>query len=515
MDTKPYWMASESLPEFEPIQQNVEVDVAIVGGGLTGITAAYLLKKAGVKVALLERGRCASADTGHTTAHLTMVTDLRLHQVVKKFGKECGRAFWDAGAVAIDEIHDIVQAENISCDFKWVPGYLHASLQKRGASNDRESLMREAGLAKELGFDADFMEVVPYCNQPGVRFANQAKFHPRKYLHALLKTIPGRGSYVFEHSEASEFEEKPLSVKVGDKKVRCQFLFIATHTPLMGNTGMLRATLFQSKLALYTSYVLGAEVPSGSVPEALFWDTTDPYYYLRIDRHRESDYAIFGGEDCKTGQEDDPQAVFARLEGEMKKWLPMAEIKHRWLGQVIETNDGLPFIGETSENQFVATGFCGNGFTLGTLAALMARDRFLQRKNPWEDLLDVHRRKLLGGTWRYLTENVDYPYYMLRDRLAKAPAESLDDIAPGEGKVVSVDKKKVAVFRDVRGELTLLSPVCTHLGCVVKWNDADKTWDCPCHGSRFKATGEVIGGPAEAALQKLQLPYSDLVPVSD
>ncbi len=515
MDTTPYWMASETLPEFGAIQQDVEVDVAIIGGGLTGITAAYLLKKAGVKVALLERGRCATADTGHTTAHLTMVTDLRLHQVVRKFGKECGRAFWDAGAVAIDQIHNIVQEEKINCEFKWVPGYLHVSLQDRSGANDRESLMRDAELAKELGFEAEFIEVVPYCNRPGVRFANQAKFHPRKYLRALLEKIPGNGSYVFEQSEASEFEDKPLTVKVGDKKVRCQFVFIATHTPLMGNTAMFKATLFQSKLALYTSYVLGARLPAGTVPEALFWDTTEPYYYLRIDRRRDGDYAIFGGEDCKTGQEDDFEAVFARLEGEMKKWLPMAEVQHRWLGQVIETNDGLPFIGETAENQFVATGFCGNGFTLGTLAATMARDRFLQRKNPWEDLLDVHRKKLLGGTWRYLTENIDYPYYLLRDRLATAPAESLDDILPGQGKIISFEKQKVAAFRDVRGELTLLSPVCTHLKCIVKWNGADQTWDCPCHGSRFKATGEVFSGPAESPLKKLKVAHSELVPVAD
>ena len=504
MDTTPYWIASEPLPEFGTIQHDIEVDVAIVGGGLTGITAAYLLKQAGAKVALLDRQRCASADTGHTTAHLTFVTDLRLQDVVKKFGKECGRAFWDAGAVAIDQIYDIVQREKIRCDFKWVPGYLHASLHDRGGTTERDSLIRNAELAQELGFGAEFVNVVPYCNQPGVRFPNQAKFHPRKYLAALLKTIPGDGSYVFENSDVSEFDEKPMAVRVGKHKVRCQFLFIATHNPIMGNTGLFSATLFQTKLSLYTSYVLGAKLPAGSVPEALFWDTTEPYYYLRIDRHPDGDYAIFGGEDVKTGQEDDPLTVFTRLEDEMKKWLPMAEVRHRWLGQVVETNDGLPFIGETAENQFVATGFCGNGFTLGTLAAMMARDRFLKRNNPWCDLLDVHRKKLLGGTWRYITENMDFPYYFLRDRLARAERGSLDDLVPGEGKLVSLDGKKVAAYRDVRGEVTLLSPICTHLKCIVKWNDADKTWDCPCHGSRFKATGEVFSGPAESPLENLQ-----------
>jgi glycine/D-amino acid oxidase-like deaminating enzyme/nitrite reductase/ring-hydroxylating ferredoxin subunit len=514
MDTTSYWMASEPFPQFDSIRNDVDVDVAIIGGGLTGITAAYLLKQAGAKVALIERQRCASADTGHTTAHLTFVTDLRLQEVVKKFGKECGRAFWDAGAVAIDQIYDIVQREGIRCEFKWVPGYLHTSLHDRGGTKERESLMRDAELARELGFGGEFVEVVPYCNKPGVHFPNQAKFHPRKYLAALLGKIQGAGSHVFENSTATEFEEKPLTLKVGDKKVRCQFLFLATHTPLMGNTGMLGATLLQSKLALYTSYVLGAKVPAGAVPEALFWDTTDPYYYLRIDRRLDGDYAIFGGADAKTGQEDDPVTVFTRLEDEMKQWLPMAEVQHRWLGQVIETNDGLPFIGETAENQFVATGFCGNGFTLGTLAAMMARDRFLKRSNPWCDLLDVHRKKLLGGTWRYITENVDYPYYFLRDRLARAESDSLDDLAPGQGRIVSLEGKKVAAYRDTRGKMTLLSPVCTHLKCIVKWNDADSTWDCPCHGSRFKATGEVFAGPAESPLEQCEQRRAEFRPVS-
>jgi nitrite reductase/ring-hydroxylating ferredoxin subunit len=285
-------------------------------------------------------------------------------------------------------------------------------------------------------------------------------------------------------------------------KVRCRYLMIATHTPLMGKTGLLKATLFQSKLALYTSYVLGARLPSGTVPGGLYWDTSTPYYYLRVDRKHDRDYAIFGGEDCKTGQEGDPAALFRRLEERLTSLLPGAAVQQRWLGQVVETNDGLPFVGETAENQFVATGFCGNGFTLGTLSAMMVRDRFLKRRNPWFELFDVGRKQFHGGTWRYITENIDYPYYMLRDRLAKAEAESTDAIKFGEGMLVKVDGKKVAAYRDETGKLSLLSPVCTHLKCIVKWNPADKTWDCPCHGSRFKSTGEVFSGPAEEPLEK-------------
>lgn len=500
MDTTPVWFRSAEMPVFPSISSDVEVDVVVVGGGLTGITAAYLMKEAGVKVALLERGRCARADTGHTTAHLTYVTDGRLHHLVDAFGKDCAQSFWEAGVAAIDEIHRNVSNEKIRCEFDWVPGYLHVALRD-AAAGEVERLQRDAQLARELGFHAEFVDAVPYANRAGVRFPNQAKFHPRKYLAALLEKIHGDGSHVFENSEVSEFEHDPLRVKVGEHTVRCQFVFIATHTPLMGNTGIVNATLFQTKLMPYTSYVLGAHLPRGVVPEALFWDTGDPYYYLRVDRHEDHDYAVFGGEDCKTGQEKDPVENFRRLEAALKEFLPMAEVRDRWCGQVIETNDGLPFIGTTAENQFVATGFCGNGFTLGTIAAMMARDFYLRRRNPWFGLFNVNRRKVQGGGWRYVRENLDYPYYMVRDRFAKAETDSLEDVRAGEGKIVKLEGQKVAAYRDPRGDITLLSPVCTHMKCIVNWNDADKTWDCPCHGSRFKATGEVIGGPAETPLE--------------
>ncbi|HXT10678.1 MAG TPA: FAD-dependent oxidoreductase [Candidatus Angelobacter sp.] len=501
MKTEAYW-ASQPLPRFPSLKKNLEVDVVIVGAGLTGITAAWLLKREGVKVALLDRQRCAGADTGRTTAHLTYVTDQRLHTLVKHFGKDAARAFWEAGAAAIDEIYNIVNATGNRAEFKWVPGYLHARWDKSD-KKDVASLEKDAALAQELGFDAEFVDKAPFVDRPGVRFAHQAKFHPYKYLAPMLKQISGGGSYVFENTEMTEVQSDPLTVHVGKLEIRCGYLMIATHTPLLGKTPLLKGTMFQTKLALYTSYVLGAKLPPGSVPEALFWDTTDPYYYLRVDRHRDHDYVIFGGDDCKTGQEENPNAVFARLKAKLKTILPKADVQNRWLGQVVETNDGLPFIGENQGKQFIATGFCGNGFTLGTLAAMMARDRYLGRKNPWFDLFRVDRRKFHGGTWRYVRENLDYPFYMLRDRMRGAEADSPDEIKIGEGKIVKHKGKKVAAYRGEDGKLTMLSPVCTHLGCIVRWNAADKTWDCPCHGSRFKPEGEVFSGPAEEALGKV------------
>ena len=506
MDTRPYWSESITLPQFAPLSNDLTVDVVVVGAGLTGITTAYLMKEAGAKVALLDRQRCASADTAHTTAHLTYVTDYRLHELVKHFGKDAAKAFWEAGAAAIDHMDEIVRSRKIDCEFRWVPGFLHGSLAKKRTQKERTLLEEDANLATELGFDIEFIDQVPYANRPGVKFLHQAKFHPLKYLRSLLEAIPGDGSYVFENTEMSEVEAEPLAVKANGFKIQCQYLVIATHTPLMGKTSMAKATLLQSKLSLYTSYVLGATLPRGTVPEALYWDTTDPYYYLRIDAHEDHDYAIFGGEDVKTGQEKNPIELFGRLEQKLKTMLPQAAVQHRWLGQVVETNDGLPFIGENEGQQFIATGFCGNGFTLGTLSAVMARDRYLGKKNPWFDLFRVDRRKFHGGAWRYIKENLDYPYYLVRDRMAGAEGDSVDDLKIGEGKILKLNGQKVAAYRDETGKITLRSPVCTHLGCIVHWNPADKTWDCPCHGSRFKPTGEVFSGPAETPLGHVEWP---------
>jgi nitrite reductase/ring-hydroxylating ferredoxin subunit len=212
---------------------------------------------------------------------------------------------------------------------------------------------------------------------------------------------------------------------------------------------------------------------------------------------------IFGGEDVKTGQEHDTEQVFQKLERRLLALLPAASIQHRWMGQIVETHDGLPYVGENTDQQFIATGFCGNGFTLGTLSAMMARDRYLSRPNPWFDLLRVDRKPFHGGVWQYVKENFDYPYYLLRDRVAGTEKGTLEDVRNGAGRILKWQGRKVAAYRNEHGELTLLSPVCTHLKCLVRWNSADSTWDCPCHGSRFRPTGEVLGGPAEQPLERL------------
>jgi glycine/D-amino acid oxidase-like deaminating enzyme/nitrite reductase/ring-hydroxylating ferredoxin subunit len=499
MRNVPVWIDDTPIRKFPKLQRNIRADILVVGAGVTGITTAYLLKKAGSSVALIERERVASIDTGHTTAHLTYVTDVQLQELARNFGNDHAQAAWDAGAAAIDEIERIVAEEQSDCEFTRVPSYVHIRVDG-SSKKEASSLKKEADLAAKLGFDAVYLSSAPYFNLPAVCFANQAKFHPRKYLRSLVEKIPSNGSHVFEKSAASEFDAKKRRVKVNRSWISFDRVVMATNNPLVGLAGTAGATLLQTKLSLYTSYALGARLPANTIPEALFWDTRDPYDYLRIDRNRGFDCLVYGGEDHKTGQKKKTQKAYVRLWQRLKKIAPEAHVDHRWSGQIISTPDGLPYIGENAERQFIATGYCGNGITFGTIAAMMARDWAAGRKNPWTELFSVDRKKIKGAAWNYLRENKDYPYYMIKDRLARAEADSVRELRPGDGMIIGRRGKKVAAFRDVNGNVHRLSPVCTHLGCLVRWNPSESTWDCPCHGSRFKPTGEVIAGPAEEPL---------------
>ena len=498
-----YWSDTASFPRFSRVQRDQHVDVVIVGGGITGLTAAYLLSRAGKSVALVERDRCAQVDTCHTSAHLTMVTDARLTDLVNRLGRDHAQAVWDAGLAAIVRIHSISRDHQIDCGFEWVDGYLHAPALGH-ASPDDVAFEKEAAIATELGFDAEYVHQVPLIARPGICFESQARFHPLRYLAGLAEAIREAGGQIYEESPAEAFSTDPLGVTVGGRTLTCADIVMATHNPLIGVTGLVSATAFQTKLALYTSYVVAGRVPRDTVPDALFWDTNSPYHYLRVETHRDHDLIIFGGEDHKTGQAGSTTECYERLEDALESLVPRVEITHRWSGQVIQTPDGLPYIGRMSDHQYAATGFAGNGMTFGTLGAMMMSDAILGIANPWADLFEPGRKAMRRGAWEYIKENKDYPYYLIRGRFAGAEGRSLRTLKRGQGAVIELQGKKVAAYRDDDGETLLRSATCTHMGCIVGWNDAERTWDCPCHGSRFKPTGEVISGPAESPLPEVE-----------
>jgi glycine/D-amino acid oxidase-like deaminating enzyme/nitrite reductase/ring-hydroxylating ferredoxin subunit len=503
LDTTPYWAAGLSSPVFEPLDHDTHADAVIVGGGITGLTAAYLLATAGKRVVLLERAGLGEIDSGHTSAHLTMVTDRRLTELVDRLGRPHAQAVWDAGLAAIHQIDAIVRGHGIECGFDWVDGYLHAPAgSKQG--EEAEAFRAEAALARQLGFDAEFVDAVPIAGGPGLRVEGQARIHPREYLAGLAHAVVAAGGHIHERSAVDTFSAEPLGVTANGFAVTGDDIVIATHNPLAGLSSLPVATLFQTKLALYTSYVVAARVPKGRVPDALFWDTDDPYRYLRLVPRGSDDIVIFGGEDHKTGQVAGTPECFARLEAALRVLLPDAIVEARWSGQVIETPDGLPYLGRMGEHHYAATGFSGNGLTFGTLGAMLCADAILGRTNPWAELFSPDRKALGRSLWEYAKENADYPYYMVRDRLAAVEGRSLRVVRRGQGKIIDYEGQTVAAYRDEDGVVSLRSATCTHMGCLVGWNPAERTWDCPCHGSRFTPRGEVISGPAEAPLPPVE-----------
>lgn len=497
-----FWQDFE-VPRFPAAELPTRVDVVVVGGGITGLTAALLLKQSGKQVLLVEKRHIGSGETGHTSAHLTFVTDQRLTKLINTFGRDAADRAWKGGAMAIDLIESQVEGLGIDCGFNRVLGYLVASID--GTHDESAALRKEADAAAALGFAARYVDRGPILDKPAVGYADQAVFHPLRYLAGLAHAVNGDGSVVCDGAEVifGEMRDAALSIAVNGQTVHCDDLIIATHVPLTGVKSTVGAALLQAKLYPYSSYVIGAKLPRGasSLPPGLYSDTSDPYYYLRVHDTETDRYAIFGGGDHKTGVEGTPAERFESLERALHRILPTATVDHRWSGQVIETNDGLPFIGRTTDHQFIATGYAGNGLTFGSLAGIMARDAVLGISNSWQDMFKPTRKQIVGGLGTIVRENAEYPVHLVMDRLREDRSVTPGSIEPGDGKVLRLDGRHVACHRDDAGTLVMVDAVCTHLGCLVRWNPAERTWDCPCHGSRFAPDGAVIGGPAEEPLE--------------
>lgn len=499
--TRSYWQEGIASPTFGRLDGPKKADVVVIGGGITGLMTAYLLRQEGASVVVLEKRHVGSGESSNTTAHLTCQTDRSLSALADGFGIDHAVAAWDAGSDAIDHLHQVVHAEQIECGFTWTPGYFTESIVD--AKDDEAHIRREAELVSSKGFAASFVDRDPVFGKRAMRLDHQAKFQPLRFLNGLAAALERDGRTIFDGTEVTDFSADDKAITAGGHRVECDAVVMATHVPLQGRLSTAAAALFQTKLYPYTSYVIRAKVRDTAAPaEGLFWDSTDPYFYLRMDHEHDGVYAVFGGADRKTGQEDgDPTKLFRELEQRLGEHVPITGVTHRWAGQVVETNDGLPFIGEMDHKQFVATGYAGNGFTFGTVAARIVADAVAGRKNPWAELFHPGRVRLKAGAWDYLKENVDYPYYMAKSLLTRGSKDGLSTLSPGEGGIFQIDGQRVAACRTTAGELRTVSPVCPHMGCLVRWNGPLESWDCPCHGSRFSADGAVLGGPAETPLK--------------
>lgn len=489
------WIETTPRTSHPKLAADLDVDVAIVGAGITGITAAVLLKRAGRTVALIDARRIAEGETGHTTAHLSAYPDTRLSTLISRFGADGARRAWAAGEVAIRQIESLIQADDLRCGFRRVPAQLFTE-HEEGLEllNAEYEACRTLGIAAELSSGGG---ALPFQTLGALRFEHQARFHPREYLLPLVDRIPGAGSHVFEETRAVSVDESPSPRVVTESgTIRAKDVVVASNVPINNRV------LLQTKIAHYRTYALAVRTAS-EIEDALYWDDRDPYHYVRKHSIRGADLVIVGGEDHRTGHVQDTQERFDALEAWTALRFDVRSVEHRWSGQIVEPVDGLPYIGRNSFSEHVweATGYSGNGMTFGTLAAMILADSILGRPNDYAELFHATRVNLRPSAATYVRENLAFPVHFVGDRL-KPERRALSSLAPGEGSVISVEGVTLAVHRDEAGALHVLSPVCTHLRCIVAFNDAEKSWDCPCHGSRFDVDGNVLNGPATQGLER-------------
>lgn len=502
------WLETAHPGRQPELTQNADADVCVIGAGIAGVTTAYLLARDGRSVILVDDGTPGCGQTAVTTAHLSNVIDDRYTEMIRLHGVEGARMACDSHRSAIARIESICEHEHIDADFERVSGYLFLSPE-----HDSKYLDQELDAALQAGVEAEKLsraKVEGFDTGPCLHFPRQAQFHPLKYLNGVLEAFKRAGGRLYGGTRAVKVTggKEALVEMAHGLQVSARAAVVATNVPFNDLVAI------HTKQAPYHTYVVAARIGAGTVTPALYWDTHDPYHYVRLQRLSNAelggdnaapvDLLIVGGEDHKAAQAFDAEARFSALESWMRERFSGArEIEFRWSGQVMETQDGLAFIGRNpmdADNVYVATGDSGMGMTHGTIAGMLLTDLVQGRPNRWSELYDPSRIRI-GAAGEFLKENLNvaaqYASYLTPGDVA-----SVDEITPGSGAVMRDGATKVAVYCDEAGELHRMSAVCPHLGCIVGWNSAASTWDCPCHGSRFDAHGRVVNGPASKDLEK-------------
>ncbi len=490
-----YWIDSTPTANFSPLSNNLSVDVAIVGAGLAGITAATLLKRAGKTVAVIESKQISTGVSGHTTAKITSLHQLIYADLIQKHGKEKAQIYAQSNQAALEFVAKMVREEQIDCDFSRRSAYTFAETE-----DHLKDIEKEVEAALKLGLPATFVREtsLPFPIAGAIKFDNQAQFHSRKYLLHLIKEIPGNGSYVFENTRVQKVEENNFCQVITDKGIiQAQDVIVATNIPITDEG------LFFAKTYPKRSYIIGARIAEDKAPDGMYIGTGDKYYSIRTTPDKDGLLLLVGGGGHKVGTVENTEEKYFDLENYARSRFRVESIDYRWSTQDFVSFDRIPFVGKLtplSKHTFVATGFSLWGMTQATLSGMILADNILGIENPAADLYDATRATPFVSP-EGIKQNLEVGTHWVGDRL-KGLNKSLADVAIGEGELVTVDGDKVAAYRDETGQIHAVSAVCPHLGCIVAWNSAEKSWDCPCHGSRFNCDGEILHGPTVKDLEK-------------
>jgi len=494
------WMAGVPMPNYPRLESNTTAEVCVVGAGIAGMMTAYLLALEGKSVVVLDRMTVGAGETGRTTAHLSNALDRRYYELRRLHGEQGARLAAQSHTAAIDRLESISLHENIDCDFQRLDGFL---FQPEGKSTDE--LDRELSAARDAGLvGVQMMPRAPlpeFDTGPCLRFPQQGQFHPLKFLAGLAHAFQRLGGRLYGDTEVTEVQggrEAYVATRHGPR-VAANAIVVATNVPFNDRL------VIHTKQGAYRTYVIGLRAPRGSVHRALYWDTLDPYHYIRLQdlpADADSELLIVGGEDHKTGQQCAGESPYQKLETWTRRRFPQAgAVVFHWSGQVLEPVDGLGYIGRNpgdEDNVYIATGDTGMGMTHGTIAGILLTDLICGRQNPWSELYDPSR-KWTSSLRDFASENLNVARQYL-GWLTGGEVSSVHEVPAGSGAILREGMSKVCVYRDEQGAVHRHSAMCPHLGCVVAWNDAEKSWDCPCHGSRFDPLGRVIHGPAASDL---------------
>jgi glycine/D-amino acid oxidase-like deaminating enzyme/nitrite reductase/ring-hydroxylating ferredoxin subunit len=493
------WIDTTPHTTYPPLDTGVEVDVCVIGAGICGLTAATLLKEAGQTVALIDMHRVGAGVSGYTTAKLSLLQELIYDDLRSKHGTDGAVAYAAFNQAALDWIAERAENGAIDCDFRRKPNFTYVFDPAEISQLESEvEAGNAAGVPLELVQDLD----LPFAVGAAVRLDDQAEFHPRKFMLALAGVIAGDGSHVFERTRATGVRSgDPCVVQTDQGDITARRVIVASHYPFLDRGG------FFARLSPQRSYCIGAHV-NGPLPSAMYISADSPTRSIRTAPVDGQEILIVGGEGHKTGQGGDVAERYERLEAWTREHFDVVDIPWRWSAQDPMPEDRMPFAGTITpgdERILFASGFQKWGMTNGPAMAMVLVDRILGRENPWADVVTPWRFKPLAGGPKLIKENVNVAAHFFGDRLAGTDAASLDELAPGDGAIVRVDGERVAAFRDDDGTVHAVSPICTHLYCTVKWNSGERSWDCPCHGSRFAPDGTVLEGPATDDLARKEV----------